>query len=115
MKKIILSTTILMLSSLNALTLNSGFNMVKASADLTLSSSSLGGNITKIYGISSNAQGYVSYDPSKASFLNSLKSTEDGNVYLVVTSSASTGECSTVETPPTKPSITNVDQTPTTN
>ena len=74
---------LILASSLHAMTLSGGTNIVKATSDITLSSSSLGGNILKIYGVNS-AGGYIGYDPSVASFLNSLTSIESGKNYIVI-------------------------------
>jgi len=87
--------------------LNAGTNIVELPT-LTLGNKINGADILKIYGVK-NA-GYISFDPTKASFLNSLKSTEDGKSYIVITSNSSTGTCNdetntSIEEPPSTPDL----------
>ena len=89
MKRLLIVLSIFFFTiGLNAMTLKSGFNIVKSNGDFSLASTSLDGYITKIYGISSDASGYVSFDPSKSSFLNSLKQLKQNTYYLIVLSNS---------------------------
>jgi len=72
------------ISVINAYTLKKGFNIVKADKDITLNSNTLDGNVVMIYGISNDHSGYVSFDPTQASFLNSLSKLEANKYYLIV-------------------------------
>jgi len=83
MKKIFVFLTVF-IAIINAYTLKKGFNIVKADKDISLNSNILNGEVVMIYGISSDHSGYISFDPTKASFLNSLTELKANNYYLIV-------------------------------
>jgi hypothetical protein len=93
------------------ITIVNGLNIVALNNIGTLSVGSLtkinGADIEVIYAINpDNTTSYLTYKPSNTKdSRNTLKSIEDGEYYLIKATSASTGICSSLETPPGVPDM----------